>query len=106
MYFLSSKNSFWVHLLLRCSSKFTPKTPWYTTHLSTISLNGIFIFPPDFMAKVQEKIDLLPTTEDLEGSAQALLRLQDTYSLPTEKMARGELQGLKESATLTGLYHN
>ncbi len=52
---------------------------------------------------MQDKIDLLPTNEDLEGSAQALLRLQDTYSLPTEKMARGELQGLKESATLTGL---
>ena len=43
-----------------------------------------------------------PGTEDLSGAANALLRLQDTYNLPTEQIAQGELQGVQESPKLTG----
>ena len=53
---------------------------------------------------MQESLDFLPRDEDLDGAAQALLRLQDTYALPTEKIAKGELQGVKESHTLTGIF--
>ena len=57
----------------------------------------------DFLSGLQDSLTYLPTDEDLEGAANALLRLQDTYALPTEKIAKGELQGVKESLTLTGI---
>ena len=57
----------------------------------------------DFLSGRQDSLTYLPTDEDLEGAANALLRLQDTYALPTEKIAKGELQGVKESLTLTGI---
>ena len=57
----------------------------------------------DFVSGLQDSLTYLPTDEDLEGAANALLRLQDTYALPTEKIAKGELQGVKESLTLTGI---
>jgi len=43
-----------------------------------------------------------PTTEDLNGAAIALTRLQDTYLLDTADMARGDLNGHSSSAKLTG----
>ena len=57
----------------------------------------------DFLSGLQDSLTYLPTDEDLEGAANALLRLQDTYALPTEKIAKGELQGVKESLMLTGI---
>ena len=57
----------------------------------------------EFLSGLQDSLTYLPTDEDLEGAANALLRLQDTYALPTEKIAKGELQGVKESLTLTGI---
>ncbi len=55
----------------------------------------------DFLALIDKRIDDLPTPEDLEGAALALLRLQDTYALPTEAVARGNLYGVKKSPKLT-----
>ena len=52
--------------------------------------------------KTSAKISSFPTKEDLQGAATALLRLQDTYALPTEKLARGEIQGIRNSPELTG----
>ena len=47
-----------------------------------------------------------PEGEDLTGAATALLRLQDTYDLPTSKIARGDIAGVEEaqSKTLSGMY--
>lgn len=42
-----------------------------------------------------------PTNEDLSGAAVALTRLQDTYNLDTQSIARGELNGIKYSTELT-----
>lgn len=42
-----------------------------------------------------------PTNEDLSGAAVALTRLQDTYNLDTQSIARGELNGVKYSTELT-----
>ncbi len=52
---------------------------------------------------MQEELVYLPKDEDLEGAASALLRLQDTYALPTEQIASGKLQGVKESLILSGI---
>ncbi|CAH1794564.1 unnamed protein product [Owenia fusiformis] len=41
-----------------------------------------------------------PDTEDLGGAATALLRLQDTYEIPTSKLALGEV-GKKKSSPMT-----
>ena len=43
-----------------------------------------------------------PTTEDLNGAAVALTRLQDTYKLDTRELADGVLLGKKYSRNLTG----
>lgn len=37
----------------------------------------------------------LPTDEDLNGAAVALVRLQETYNLDTSSVARGELNGIQ-----------
>lgn len=37
----------------------------------------------------------LPTTEDLNGAAEALVRLQETYNLDTTSVANGELNGVQ-----------
>lgn len=42
-----------------------------------------------------------PSDEDLSGAAVALTRLQDTYNLDTQSIARGELNGVKYSTELT-----
>jgi hypothetical protein len=43
----------------------------------------------------------LPNYEDLTGSVSALLRLQDTYKLETNELARGNVGGVA-SPELTG----
>lgn len=47
-----------------------------------------------------------PTNEDLEGSAVALLRLQDTYKLKTDEIAEGKIQGTKRADTMNGIAKN
>lgn len=42
-----------------------------------------------------------PTEEDLAGAANALIRLQDTYNLATESLARGELNGVQYSTAMS-----
>lgn len=42
-----------------------------------------------------------PTEEDLTGAANALIRLQDTYNLATESLARGELNGVQYSTAMS-----
>lgn len=42
-----------------------------------------------------------PTEEDLTGAANALIRLQDTYDLATESLARGELNGVQYSTAMS-----
>ena len=54
-----------------------------------------------FLERLTSKTDSFPNDEDLTGAAMALMRLQDTYALPTEKIARGELLGVKNSQPLT-----
>ena len=52
------------------------------------------------------KTNKFPDQEDLSGAATALLRLQDTYALTTDKVAHGELQGIQNSALMTGEGYN
>ncbi|XP_043912048.1 prolyl 4-hydroxylase subunit alpha-1 isoform X4 [Protopterus annectens] len=42
-----------------------------------------------------------PTDEDQTGAAKALIRLQDTYNLDTDKISRGDLPGVKHKSSLT-----
>lgn len=41
-----------------------------------------------------------PSEEDLTGAVEALIRLQDTYNLATESVARGELNGVQYSTAM------
>ena len=52
------------------------------------------------------KTNKFPDQEDLSGAATALLRLQDTYALTTDKVAHGDLQGIQNSALMTGEWYN
>ena len=52
-------------------------------------------------AKIDELKSFLPTYEDLTGSVNALLRLQDTYKLDTTDLAQGNVGGV-QSSQLTG----
>lgn len=42
-----------------------------------------------------------PTNEDLTGAAAGLMRLQDTYKLPTKTMAKGEFGGVKVASEMS-----
>lgn len=42
-----------------------------------------------------------PTDEDLAGAANALIRLQDTYGMKTEEIARGKLNGIQFSTEMS-----
>lgn len=57
----------------------------------------------EFLYSLASKTDFFPDQEDLTGAAFALLRLQDTYALPAAKIAKGELQGIKDSPRMTGI---
>ncbi len=52
------------------------------------------------LTRLQDNIKF-PTDEDLTGAAVALTRLQDTYNLDTQSLARGELNGVKYSTELS-----
>ena len=56
------------------------------------------------MEELSPTLAYFPTDEDMTGAATALLRLQDTYELSTDKLARGEIQGVKYSPSLSGKY--
>lgn len=43
-----------------------------------------------------------PDTEDLNGAAVALLRLQDTYQISPGEIAEGRIRGIAASESLTG----
>ena len=51
--------------------------------------------------KVETLKQYLPTYEDLQGTVNALLRLQDTYKLDTSDIAKGSVGGVS-STELTG----
>lgn len=55
----------------------------------------------EFLERLMSKTNKFPDQEDLSGAATALLRLQDTYALTTDKVAHGELQGIQNSALMT-----
>lgn len=56
------------------------------------------------MSKLSETVLVdFPENEDLTGAAMALLRLQDTYALATSKLAKGQIQGVLKSPTLSGM---
>ncbi|XP_033757090.1 prolyl 4-hydroxylase subunit alpha-1-like isoform X1 [Pecten maximus] len=48
---------------------------------------------PDLEERIQHLKESLPSYEDLNGAVVALLRLQDTYKLDTDRIAGGDLQG-------------
>ncbi|XP_065202601.1 prolyl 4-hydroxylase subunit alpha-2-like isoform X3 [Planococcus citri] len=52
------------------------------------------------ITKIKDEVKF-PTDEDLSGAAAALIRLQKTYNLDTESLARGELNGVKYSSSLS-----
>ena len=49
------------------------------------------------MVKVEELKTHLPTYEDLQGSVNALLRLQDVYKLDVSDIAAGSVGGVSSS---------
>lgn len=55
----------------------------------------------EFLERLLSRTNSFPDHEDLSGAAVALLRLQDTYALPTDKVARGDIQGVKNSPRMT-----
>jgi prolyl 4-hydroxylase len=56
-----------------------------------------------FLNNITEYRDVLkfPSDEDLMGAANALIRLQDTYNLDTASLARGELNGVQYSTSMS-----
>ncbi|CAD5121519.1 DgyrCDS10019 [Dimorphilus gyrociliatus] len=54
-----------------------------------------------FIASLPQLTEGFPSPEDLDGAAVALLRLQDTYVLPTDKVAKGEIKGVRYSPKMT-----
>ena len=54
-----------------------------------------------FMAQVSNTMTNFPDEEDLVGAATALLRLQDTYALETDKLAKGQIKGVRYSPELS-----
>lgn len=56
----------------------------------------------EFLARLLSKTDSFPDEEDLSGVAAALLRLQDTYALPTDKVSHGDIEGVSDSSRMTG----
>jgi len=56
----------------------------------------------EFLVQLASKTDQFPSQEDLSGAAVALLRLQDTYALSTEHLARGDVEGVTDTSSMTG----
>ncbi|KAL4240088.1 Prolyl 4-hydroxylase subunit alpha-1 [Mactra antiquata] len=51
----------------------------------------------ELSSKIDEMRQFLPTYEDLSGSVNALLRLQDTYKLDTAELASGNVGGVSSN---------
>lgn len=51
----------------------------------------------DVIKNIEFRREYLPTYEDLDGAAAALLRLQDTYKLDTAELASGNVAGTMTS---------
>ena len=56
----------------------------------------------EFLNTLHDKLQYFPDQEDLQGAATALMRLQDTYALQTEQLARGEIEGAQITEELSG----
>ena len=73
--------------------------------MSRIFLSNIkiitLISETEFKLKKRKLGNVLPRDEDLHGSAQALIRLQDTYELDIRDFAEGEIGRGKNSWTTT-----
>lgn len=52
----------------------------------------------DFTAAYDEMRPYFPSDEDYEGAMTALFRLQDTYNLPSQKLAKGIIPGVVQSS--------
>jgi len=63
------------------------------------------MFSSDFLQNLSSKTLNFPDRDDLVGSALALLRLQDVYALPTDQLAKGNVQGVAKSPDMTGKTH-
>ncbi|ESO05885.1 hypothetical protein HELRODRAFT_93833 [Helobdella robusta] len=55
----------------------------------------------EFLKSLSTKTSRFPTEDDLQGAAYALMRLQDTYALPSSKLVKGDLQGIQDSVHMT-----
>lgn len=55
----------------------------------------------DFVTELQQKQLNFPTNDDVVGTAEALMRLQDTYKLDTHLLAAGDVKGRKANESLT-----
>jgi len=65
----------------------------------------VFWWCVEFLEKVDQKTSLFPDEEDLAGSAEALLRIQDVYALSADRMAHGHLhQDITNTASMTGKF--
>ncbi|XP_068113761.1 prolyl 4-hydroxylase subunit alpha-1 isoform X2 [Hyperolius riggenbachi] len=54
-----------------------------------------------FISNLTIQRQYFPNDEDQTGAAKALIRLQDTYNLDTDTLAKGNLPGVKHKASLT-----
>ncbi|XP_033099602.1 prolyl 4-hydroxylase subunit alpha-1-like isoform X2 [Anneissia japonica] len=55
----------------------------------------------DYIANISTYKDSIPSVEDVEGAALALLRLQDTYRLPTSAISNGTIKGTWDTEPLS-----
>lgn len=54
-----------------------------------------------FLDELSEKRARLPNDEDVEGTAKAIMRLQDTYALDTHELAEGKIRNATAAKKLT-----
>uniref|UniRef100_H2ZM23 Uncharacterized protein n=1 Tax=Ciona savignyi TaxID=51511 RepID=H2ZM23_CIOSA len=54
-----------------------------------------------FLSNLTQKLSHFPSEEDVKGTAEAIMRLQDTYRLDTHDVARGIIKGMKSNQSLT-----
>jgi len=55
----------------------------------------------EFLYNISYTTTAFPDQSDLDGAAVALLRLQDTYALPTSTLANGQLKGVENSPRMS-----
>ena len=56
-----------------------------------------------FLTNFSIKREYFPNEDDVKGSAQAIMRLQDTYKLNTHDIARGFIKGISLHALIIQL---